>query len=77
MQSGIHPDWGLEEYEQLAAVAKRAAPQLHLHAYSPMEIAHMCDVTGLPLREVFARLRERGAGLDAGHRGRGAARRRA
>jgi len=63
MQSGIHPDWGLEEYERWLRVAKREAPQLHLHAYSPMEVAHMCDVSGLPPRAVFERLRE--AGLDS------------
>jgi len=63
MQSGIHPDWGLEDYEKWLRVAKGAAPQLHLHAYSPMEVAHMCDVSGLPPRAVFERLRE--AGLDS------------
>ena len=63
MQSGIHPDWGLEEYERWLRVAKRTAPEIHLHAYSPMEVSHMCDVSGLPPREVFARLRD--AGLDS------------
>jgi FO synthase len=63
MQSGIHPDWTLEDYEHWLRVIKEAAPQLHLHAYSPMEIAHMCDISGLPPAEVFARLRE--AGLDS------------
>ena len=63
MQSGIHPEWGLEDYERWLRVAKREAPQLHLHAYSPMEVAHMCDVSGLTPREVFARLRD--AGLDS------------
>ncbi len=63
MQSGIHPDWGLEEYEKWLRFAKRLAPQIHLHAYSPMEVAHMCDVSGLEPRRVFDRLRE--AGLDS------------
>jgi FO synthase len=63
MQSGIHPDWGLEDYEHWLRVIKEAAPQLHVHAYSPMEIAHMCDISGLPPAEVFARLRD--AGLDS------------
>ena len=63
MQSGIHPDWGLEDYEKWLRLAKRLAPQLHLHAYSPMEVAHMCDVSGLTPRHVFARLRD--AGLDS------------
>jgi FO synthase len=63
MQSGIHPDWTLEDYEHWLRVLKEAAPQLHVHAYSPMEIAHMCDISGLPPAEVFVRLRE--AGLDS------------
>jgi len=63
MQSGIHPDWGLEDYEGWLRLAKEVAPQLHLHAYSAMEVAHMCDVSGLEPRAVFARLRE--AGLDS------------
>jgi FO synthase len=63
MQSGIHPDWALEDYEHYLRVVKETAPALHLHAYSPMEIAHMCDISALPPDEVFARLRE--AGLDS------------
>ena len=45
MQSGIHPDWGLEEYESWLRVAKETAPQLHLHAYSAMEVDHMSSVS--------------------------------
>lgn len=63
MQSGIHPDWELADYEGWLALAKQVAPHIHLHAYSPMEIAHIQDVSGLPLAEVFARLRA--AGLDS------------
>jgi FO synthase len=63
MQSGIHPDWGLEDYLGWLRLARETAPHLHLHAYSSMEIDHMCRVSGLPPREVFERLRE--AGLDS------------
>jgi FO synthase len=66
MQSGIHPDWGLEDYEKWLRFAKQLAPALHLHAYSPMEIAHMCDVSGLPPRTVFGRLKEAGLGSTPG-----------
>jgi FO synthase len=70
MQSGIHPDWGLEDYERWLRVARdeagRAGADLHLHAYSPMEVAHMCDVSGLAPREVFARLRDAGLGSTPG-----------
>jgi FO synthase len=63
IQSGIHPDWMLEDYEGWLALAKRTAPQLHLHAYSAMEVAHMCDTSGLSPDAVFERLRA--AGLDS------------
>jgi len=63
IQSGIHPDWRLEDYEKWLRFAKQLAPGIHLHAYSPMEVAHMCDVSGLHPRRVFERLRE--AGLDS------------
>jgi FO synthase len=63
MQSGIHPAWGLDDYLGWLHLAKDVAPHVHLHAYSPMEIAHMCDVSGLDPLSVMARLRE--AGLDS------------
>ena len=66
MQSGIHPDWTLEHYERWLAVVRAEAPELHLHAYSPMEVAHMCDISGLPAREVFGRLLAAGLGSVPG-----------
>ncbi|ADB52580.1 5-amino-6-(D-ribitylamino)uracil--L-tyrosine 4-hydroxyphenyl transferase CofH [Conexibacter woesei] len=66
IQSGIHPDWDFDEYLRWLRVAKRTAPDIHLHAYSPMEIAHMQDISGLPLPEVFARLRDAGLGSTPG-----------
>ncbi len=63
MQSGIHPDWGLADYEKWLRVIKDTAPDIHVHAYSPMEIAHMCDISGESPARVFAALRE--AGLDS------------
>jgi FO synthase len=66
MQSGIHPDWTLEHYERWLAVVRAEAPQLHLHAYSPMEVAHMCDISGLSAREVFGRLMAAGLGSVPG-----------
>jgi FO synthase len=66
IQSGIHPDWRLDDYLDWLRFAKELAPQLHLHAYSPMEVAHMCDVSGLAPREVFHRLRAAGLGSTPG-----------
>jgi FO synthase len=66
IQSGIHPDWRLEDYEKWLRFAKQVAPDIHLHAYSPMEVAHMCDISGLKPRAVFERLRAAGLGSTPG-----------
>ena len=41
MQSGIHPEWAIEDYEGWLRLAKEVAPEIHLHAYSPMEVDHL------------------------------------
>ncbi|GAC1322398.1 MAG: hypothetical protein NVSMB25_17470 [Thermoleophilaceae bacterium] len=66
IQSGIHPDWSLADYEGWLRLAHEVAPGIHLHAYSPMEVDHMCGVSGLPPSEVFERLRDAGLGSTPG-----------
>ncbi|MFL5894557.1 MAG: 5-amino-6-(D-ribitylamino)uracil--L-tyrosine 4-hydroxyphenyl transferase CofH, partial [Thermoleophilaceae bacterium] len=66
MQSGIHPDWTLDDYVKWLGVAKRKAPQIHLHAYSPMEVHYMCERSGLAPRDVFTQLRAAGLGSTPG-----------
>ncbi len=70
IQSGIHPDWALDDYLHWLRVAKdeglARGTDLHLHAYSPMEIAHMCDISGCSPAEVFAQLAEAGLGSTPG-----------
>jgi FO synthase len=63
MQGGIHPDLTLEEYGRWLRLAKQVAPQLHLHAYSPMEINWACERSGKQPLEVFEYLI--GCGLDS------------
>jgi len=66
MQGGIHPDLSLEEYGRWLRLAKQTAPQLHLHAYSPMEINWACERSGKEPREVFEYLLECGLGSTPG-----------
>jgi FO synthase len=66
MQSGIHPDWKLEDYEYWLRLAQEVAPDVHLHAYSSMEVDHMCTISGLSPVAVFERLREAGLGSTPG-----------
>ena len=82
IQSGIHPDWPLEDYLGWLRLAKDTARAAGRRSCTctptrPMEIAHMCDISGLPPAEVFARLRDAGLDSTPGHGRRGAARRRA
>jgi FO synthase len=66
MQGGIHPDLTLEEYGKWLRLAKQEAPQLHLHAYSPMEVHYMCERSGKGPNEVFEYLIECGLGSTPG-----------
>jgi FO synthase len=66
MQGGIHPDLTLEEYGRWLRLAREVAPQLHLHAYSPMEINWACERSGKQPIEVFEYLRECGLGSTPG-----------
>jgi FO synthase len=62
MQGGIHPDLPGTAYFDLAAEVKRRCPDLHVHAFSPMEVVNGAARTGLPVRDWLARAREAGVG---------------
>lgn len=66
IQSGIRSDWTIDDYEHWLRVPKSIAPELHLHAWSPMEIDYASETSGLPLDEVFARMIEAGLGSTPG-----------
>jgi FO synthase len=66
MQGGIHPDYTLEHYGRWLRLVKEVAPQIHLHAYSPMEIHFMCERSGKSPEAVFDYLLECGLGSTPG-----------
>ncbi|MEK6327075.1 MAG: 5-amino-6-(D-ribitylamino)uracil--L-tyrosine 4-hydroxyphenyl transferase CofH [Actinomycetota bacterium] len=66
MQGGIHPDYTLEHYGRWLRLVKEVAPQIHLHAYSPMEIHFMCERSGRSPEAVFDYLVECGLGSTPG-----------
>ena len=66
MQGGIHPDYTLEDYGRWLRFAKECAPDIHLHAYSPMEIHYMCERSGRSPDSVFEYLIECGLGSTPG-----------
>ncbi len=66
MQGGIHPEYTLEDYGRWLQVVKETAPQVHLHAYSPMEVHYMCERSGKHPEDVFEYLIECGLGSTPG-----------
>ncbi len=66
MQGGIHPDLPGTAYFDLAAEVRRHCPDMHVHAFSPMEVMNGASRTGLPIREWLAAAREAGVGSMPG-----------
>ena len=62
MQGGIHPDLPGTAYFDIAAEVKRRVPDLHVHAFSPMEVVNGASRTGLSIRDWLVRAREAGVG---------------
>jgi FO synthase len=63
MQGGIHPDLPGTAYADLVRAVKDRVPEMHVHAYSPMEIVNGSVRTGLSIEEFLISVKE--AGLDS------------
>jgi len=63
MQGGLHPEIGIEYFENLFRDIKRRFPQVQNHSLSPAEICHLADRHTLSITEVLSRLKL--AGLDS------------
>src|SRR5271170_5471233 len=66
IQGGLPRDLDAWFYRDILRAIKRAVPQMHIHAFSPMEIANGVDRTGLPLVEYLAMLKSEGLGSIPG-----------
>ncbi len=62
MQGGIDPELPGTAYFDLVAAVKRRVPEMHVHAFSPMEIVNGASRTGLSVEDFLVKARE--AGLD-------------
>ena len=60
MQGGIHPDYTGETYLALCRAVKAAAPDMHIHAFSPLEVVHGARTLGLSVDTFLRRLRDAG-----------------
>jgi FO synthase len=62
MQGGIHPAFTGETYLEICRAAKQAQPQVHVHAFSPLEISHGAQTLGISIGEFLAELKRAGLG---------------
>ena len=62
MQGGIHPEYTGEKYLSLCRAIKQVLPQMHIHAFSPLEVWQGAQTLGLSVPDFLVQLRE--AGLD-------------
>ena len=66
MQGGINPDMPAFKYRDLLVTIKSEFPQIHIHAFSPMEIMYGARRTQMDYPEYIAMLREAGLGSIPG-----------
>ncbi len=66
MQGGIHPEYTGETYIRILETIHGAAPGIHAHAFSPLEVWQGAQTLGLSLHDFLARLRDAGLGTLPG-----------
>src|SRR2546428_4148600 len=66
MQGGINPDMPAFKYRDLLVAIKSHFPDIHIHAFSPMEIMYGARRTHMEYPEYIAMLREAGLGSIPG-----------
>ncbi|HWS56296.1 MAG TPA: cyclic dehypoxanthinyl futalosine synthase [Pyrinomonadaceae bacterium] len=60
MQGGLHPDFGIEWYEELLRALHARYPDFQLHCFSPPEIHNIHLISKLPYEEIMRRLKAAG-----------------
>ena len=66
LQGGIHPDYTGDTYLTLCRALRAELPDLHIHAFSPLEVQQGAATLGLPVRRFLELLREAGLGTLPG-----------
>ena len=66
MQGGIHPSFTGDFYVELCRAVKEAEPQMHVHAFSPLEVFQGAGTAGRTVAQQLALLRDAGLGTLPG-----------
>jgi FO synthase len=66
MQGGIHPDYTGETYLEICRAVKAELPDMHVHAFSPLEVWQGAETLGTSLGAFLRRLKDAGLGTLPG-----------
>ena len=66
IQGGLPRNLPKFYYRDILRAVKNAVPQMHIHAFSPMEIVYGVELTGMPLADYLSMLRDNGLGTLPG-----------
>jgi FO synthase subunit 2 len=64
--SGLHPDFDAGSYIDIISWIHEAAPEIHIHASNPMEVAYGATKSGISTRDMLGRMKEAGLGSLCG-----------
>ncbi len=60
MQGGIHPDYTGQTYLDIVQTVRQAVPQMHIHAFSPLEVWQGASTLNISLKEFLEQLKAAG-----------------
>ena len=66
MQGGIHPEYTGQTYIDIVKAVKDAVPEMHVHAFSPLEVWQGAATSNQPLAEYLKSLKDAGLGTLPG-----------
>jgi FO synthase len=66
LQGGIHPHFTGQTYLDIVTTVKAAVPDMHVHAFSALEVMHGAATLGLSIEEFLLELKHRGLGTLPG-----------
>lgn len=62
LQGGIHPSYTGDTYASIVRAVKDACPDLHVHAFSPLEVSQGAKTLGMTVSDYLRRLQDEGLG---------------
>jgi FO synthase len=66
MQGGIHPSFTGDFYVEVLRAVKDAVPEMHVHAFSPLEVWQGAETKGATVRDFLSELKDNGLGTLPG-----------